>query len=250
MGYKMKLFPPLIALLCSLLVGCASIPKSEEWNWARVWNRAITPLDRERAVRIMPQHDYIRYSEQVVRNYVNPNMGSIPVYDAEREMIYFRMAALYLWDWQAQGGLNADKARVYARKLLELPNLHPMSKFLIARVQELEGGDYNLHYVPVPKGMGMWWFMVGQGSNTPTELNFGNLKGEYARILSAKQGGVLGKGTQIGCAAFILCLGSVTADDESVITDLRWNVYLDVTDKQGKPVQIGVSSWTELAKSQ
>lgn len=226
-----------------LVTGCASAPKSYDWNWVLVWNRAYSLDEKERAAALMPKHDYIRYHEQVIRNYVNPNLGSTPVYDLEREMVYFKLASKYLDDWQRRG-TNAEKARVYARKLLELPNLHVMSKFLIARVQELDGGSYNEFYVPVPRGAKLWLFTTAP-SNAPTEFDFGNFQSEYKRILNEKEGGILGKGTQLACGAVLLCVMGVSSDDDLVIRDLQSNVYLDVLGANGKPVQIGVSSWTE-----
>lgn len=238
-----KLKTALLIFVMELATGCASVPKSYDWNWVLIWNRALTVSEMERAAALMPQNDYIRYHEQVVRNYVNPNLGSNPVTDVEREMVYFRLAAQYLFDWQRTGE-NADKARVYARKLLELPGLHAWSKFLIARVQELDGGSYNGFYVPVPRGEKMWLFSVGQASNRPQEVNFGNLQNDYERVLHEKQGGILGKGTQIVCGAVFLCYGALQSDDAVAIQDLRLNVYLDVLDHEGHAVQIGVSSWT------
>lgn len=198
----------------------------------------------ERAAALMERHDYVRYSEQVVRNYVNPNLGSTPVYDVEREMVYFKLASQYLWQWQSNG-TGAERARVYARKLGELPNLHSMSKFLIARVQELDGGSYNRHYVNVPNGAGMWFFSVGAAANFPNEISFGDFKDEYARIRNEKMGGALGKGTQAGCIAMLLCLGALNSDDSLVVADLKSKVFLWVSDKQGNPVQIGASSWVQ-----
>ncbi len=237
-----------IIFVVELMTGCASVPKSYDWNWVLVWNRAYSLEEKERAAALMPHHDYIRYHEQVIRNYVNPNLGSTPVYDLEREMVYFKLAAKYLDDWQ-RSGENAEKARVFARKLMELPNLHPMSKFLIARVQELDGGNYNSFYVPVPRGAKLWLF-TSMPSNDKREFDFGNFEQEYDRILHEKEGGYLGKGTQLACGAVLLCITGVSSNDDLVIRDLRQNVYLDVIGADGKPVQIGVSSWTRVAKSQ
>ena len=230
------------ALLLLLTTGCATLPKTYEWNWVRVWNQATTTDEMERAVALMEKNDYVRYSGQVIRNYVNPNASSTPVTDLEREVLYFRMASQYLWEWQARGE-NRERAEMYARKLHDLPNPHTMSQFLYARVQELAGGSYNKHLIPVPEGMGMWFFSVGGASNQPTEIAFGDFKAEYEKILSEKKGGSLGRGTQAACAAVLLCFLGVNSDEDLVVQDLKRNVYLDVSDKQGAPVKIGVSSW-------
>ena len=233
-------------VLLIMLTGCASVPKTYEWNWVRIWNEATTLGGMEKAAALMEKNNYVRYSEQVVRNYVNPNLGSTPVYDVEREMIYFSLAAQYLWEYQA-GGEHFEQMNVYARKLSGVPGLHTMSKFLIARVQELNGGSYNPHYVPVPTGAKMWFFSVGRASGAPTEVKFEDFKADYERLLHEKQGGHLGRGSQAACAAVLLCFMGISSDDDLVLQDLRSSVYLDVTDKQGKPVMIGVSAW--LAKS-
>jgi len=200
----------------------------------------------ERAAALMEKHDYVRYSEQVARNYVNPNLGSTPVMDLEREVVWFKLAAQYLWDWQ-KTGKNRERAVMYARKLMGVANPHTATKFLVARVQELEGGSYNRFYVPVPEGMGVWDFTVGQSLNRPTEVSFGSFQNEYEQILNEKKGGGLGRASQAGCAAVLLCLFAINSDDALVIDDLKFGIYLNVTDKQGNPVKIGVSSW--LAKS-
>lgn len=239
----------LIIFIMELVTGCASAPKSRDWNWVYIWNRATSVGEMERAASLMEQHDYIRYSEQVVRNYVNPNLGSTPPYDVEKEVVYFKLAAQFLWEWQVTGK-NAEKARVYARKLAELPGLHSFSKFLIARVQEMSGGTYNRFYVPVPYGEKVWWFSVGGATNVPTEVSFGDFRAEYDRILHEKEGGFIGKSTQAGCFVALICLTGVSSDDGLVIDDLKSGIYLTVTDSQGRPVKIGESSWNEVAKSQ
>jgi hypothetical protein len=240
----------LITLIIALaLTGCASAPKSRDWNWVLIWNQAMTLADMERAAVIMERHDYVRVHEQVARNYVNPNLGSTPPADVEREMVYFRLANDYLYHWQKGDLKAAEKARVYARRLSEIPGLHAWSKFLIARAQEMDGGSYNHHYVPVPEGMGTWFFYLNS-ANDPNELNFGDNKAEYESILSSKQGGAVGVGTRSACFAVLFCLGALNSDEETVIKDLKRRVYLRVQDKQGRSVKIGASSWTEVAKSQ
>src|SRR6478736_4865612 len=152
----------LLLLLTIALSGCATMsPKSSEWNWVRMWNFAFLPEEREEAARLMERHDYIRYTEQVARLTFDKNAGSTPVFDLEKEAVYFKLAVNYLSRLEGGEEKSREKLNVLARRLAELPNLHTMSKFLIARVQELNGGSYNKFFVPIPEGAAHWKFLVG-----------------------------------------------------------------------------------------
>ena len=238
----MKRLIPLI-----LLAGCATTQKRIDTSWVFAWNSATNVVARERAVEMMEHSDYIRYNEQILRHYVNGSYANIPVYDVEREVVYFHMAVQYLSEYQTTGK-SFDKAQVYSRKLLELDDLHPFSKFLVGRVQELTGGDYNKTYIPIPRGEKKWNFTIGYLSNTAT-VNFGNLSSEYDRILSAKKGGILGTGSQAACAASLLCFFAIAGNNEITIDDLKETILLFVEDAFGNHVSLlGSSPWLATGK--
>lgn len=221
-----------IVLALLLLSGCAtSSPRPDKPLWARLFNAAVDLPSMEHAARLMEQDDYIRHREQLAGNFTR-DAGTNPPTELEREFVYFKIAESWLFYRERDKSDEAvEHSNIYMRKLLEVPNRHAMSDYVIARIQELNGENYSSK-IPIPKGMVRWSFHLGTvDSNNPTFL-LNDFRKEYAAIRESKRAGLL----KMTCFVLLPCVGGIKGDDELVVHGLSQPIGISIIDANGQAV--------------
>lgn len=232
-----------------VLSGCATADPNR--NWIKTWNNdGFSSLqDKENLTQQAERSDYIRYSRELA-GVVNKNFSSTPMDPVEREFIYYSLALAFMNKVQYANFRYATNQRenfeniteakvkmgIYMRKLMELPNLHRMSMFLICRIQELSG---NWNACPsqirnrVEPGALLWVF----SNNPSTQDNFyllNDFTDDDRRISLEKRGGGFITLARTVCGLF--CLGGFRGDDELVIQEVGHKIGLkmEYKDHYGK----------------
>jgi len=190
--------------------------------WARVFNDAETVSDLERASVLMEQDDYIRHSEDF-KGHFDKEEGTNPPTDLEREYVYWKIANSYLFVYERyREKENLAKANIYMRKLIEIPNRHLFSEYLIARIQEHNGEDYSSK-IKIPKGMDMWEFgRYGYGDKSNFFID--DVSKEYKEIADKKRTGFL----KVNCWVLMICVAGIKFDNEILLKDLHKPFYIRV----------------------
>ena len=227
----------LIFIATLLTVPAHALERDENSNWVKEWNTLAGTIEQKEAVaRKMEANDYIRYSREAV-GLIDKRASSTPVSDLEREMVYFILGAHYMEKWQSYSQLPAntykreeleaeipklrEKANIYMRKLMEIPNLHMMSRLLIARIQELEGFNYASDIeAKIPKGAMVWEFVLNP-SHADNVYLLDDFTSEHHQAAERKRGGRGLAAVRTVCAGLLLCLGGARFDDELVIRELN-----------------------------
>jgi hypothetical protein len=215
-----------------ILSGCSTVTRDPNSNWIKEWNSGGSLEDKETIARKMEAADYIRLHREAV-GVLDKSAPTTPPDPLEREMVYFVIASGYMNAWQSalygntsdRAGLLQgvphlrERANVYMRKLMELPNLHEMSKFLIARIQELDGNSYA-STIGIERGAKFWIFTfhVARGRHT---FLLDDFRKDYKRIPIEKRGGGGVTVARTVCAGLVLCYAGMRYDDELVINELN-----------------------------
>jgi len=237
----------LIVIIAMLLTGCGSAPKSRNnKTWISEWNVG----EMEYAAELMELSDYVRYSQQVTQQMLDKTRGSYPPTDIEKEFVYYSIALKYMNLRQrcvisTRNHLPTqttdcsdtieNKSKIYARKLMELPNLHLMSKYVIARIQEFDGYDQRQSgNLGIPSGMRAWCFIPWSRG----EYKLNDFSDQYQKIISARRGGAIG--TIYHSVSSVLLFGapSTAFDNELGLVDMKQPIGIYVEDWNRHPVQI------------
>jgi hypothetical protein len=199
--------------------------------WARVFNEAETVFDLERASVLMEKDDYIRHSEDF-KGHFDKEEGTNPPTDLEREYVYWKIANSYLFVYERyREKENLAKANIYMRKLIEIPNRHLFSEYLIARIQELNGEDYSSK-IKIPKGMYRWEFGRYEYSVNSGQSNFfiDDVSKEYKETTNKKRTGFL----KVSCWVVMICVAGIKFDNEIILKDLHKPFYISVVTMNGE----------------
>lgn len=225
------------ALLIMLLTlsGCAGAPlDTNQRNWIEAFNSAASPEVMERAAEQMERSDYIRYSQQAIKFVANRQSGSYAPTELEREFVYFFITRFYMQKRQMRPtAQNVEKSRIFMRKLLECSNLHNMSRYVIARVQELDGIPSSTSQVKVPRNQKYWLFGFGTTGN---DLVLDDLRQDYEKIVSDRQNGKLGGVFHALAFASLIGSQSVAFNNQLGLSEMNHVISLNVSDERGVPV--------------
>lgn len=226
-----------LLLITLMLTGCAGAPLDQyQQSWIEAFNNAASPDIMERAAEQMERSDYIRYSQQGVKFLADRRIGSYAPTEAEREFVYFFIARYYLQDREDRPTKeNVEKSRIYMRKLLECPGLHNMSRYLVARVQELDGVQSATSQVFVPKNMKYWRFGFGLSKQS---YRLDDLRVDYEKALSERMDGKLGGAYHALAFASLIGSNSVTFKPELGLSEMNHVITLTVRDQRGARVPL------------
>lgn len=117
------------------------------------------------------------------------------------------------------------KMNVYMRKLLELPTRHNFSRYLIARIEELNGNDFGS--VGIEKGALLWEFSDNPSMNAGYYL-LDDLRPELEQIYRAKQGGGAAVVARTICTGLLVCAGGFTGMNDTTIQEMKTQVGIRV----------------------
>jgi hypothetical protein len=201
-------------------------------EWARVFNEAESVTDLERASVLMEQDDYIRHSEDL-KAHLDKDHGTNPPTDLEREYVYWKIAHSYLFFYERYHEKeNLIKMNIYMRKLLEIPNRHLFSEYLIARIQEHNGESYSSK-VKVPRGTTFWEFDRFKDTHG---FFLDDVSKEYKEIADKKRMGFF----KTVCWVLMICVGGAKFDNEVILKDLHKPFYVTIHTKEGyyKPEEV------------
>lgn len=238
----------LIFISLIALAGCATSDPNR--TWVKEWNQPYNSLEeKELLAEKMEKADYIRYSRETA-GLVNKNFSSTPADYLERELVFYQIGLAYMnriqyasyniemhknlgpnYATKLSKGVPEAKAKmgIYMRKLLELPNLHRMSKFLICRMQELEG---NWNGCPsdirnrIQSGALLWEF--GNPSTNDHTYLMEDFTGEAERISREKKGGGAITVARTVCAGMLLCAAGFRGNDELVLQGVGEKIGLKI----------------------
>jgi len=217
----------------SLILALLSPLAHADNGWVRDWNTAYSIEKFEQAYQAMDASDYVRYSQQALREY-HRRAGTNPPTELEREFLTFRMCAFYLADYQRSGSqADYEKMNVAMRRLLLLPNLHEMSRYCVARVQELSGTDYNPFYIKAPKGQKRWDFLVGGSSEAGSAYILNDFRSEYEIMVKDKLDSAPALALKSTCFLFLICPASARVTTDVQLNDLKLPILLRVWGKDG-----------------
>lgn len=243
----------LIFTLILFSVPASAMERDENSKWVKEWNTLASSIEEKEAIaRKMELNNYVRYRREIV-GLIDKNASSTPVNSLEREMVYFLLGAYYMDKWQRYSVLPMntvdrellmgeipkfrEKANIYMRKLMEIPDLHMMSRLLIARIQELNGFRYASDIeAKIPSGAKFWEFILNPSTRDNVYF-LHDFKEEYADRAVEKRGGRLIQGRRTVCAGLLVCLYGTRFDDELVIRELNSVVGVRVTVTVNKTVE-------------
>jgi hypothetical protein len=208
-----------------MLVSTQTHAEDRKVEWARVFNEAENIADLEKSAVLMEQDDYIRHREDL-KGHLDKDHGTNPPSDLEREYVYWKIAHSYLFFYERyREKENLIKMNIYMRKLLEIPNRHLFSEYLIARIQEHNGESFSSK-VKVPKGMHFWEF-----GRYEDKHNFflEDVSKEYKEIADKKRMGFV----KTVCWVLMICVGGAKFDNEVILKDLHKPFYVKIHTRDG-----------------
>lgn len=220
--------------LAAALITLATTDAGAENTWARKWNYAVHATDYEEAAREV-EYDYLSLTGFAVSPVV-PIADRLRATPTELEYIFFYIGKLKLDLYQQEPTQeHLQELERVVRRLGRIPNLHAMSKLMIARTRELSDPayGYDIAYdIKIPAGLAMWTFMVGY----PGGVIVNDFREEYQKVANARKPPILG----YLCVFTVLgCIASIRPQDEAVILDLlRSPIRLEVRDKNQNVVSI------------
>jgi len=194
--------------------------------WAWLFNEAQSLADLERSAVLMEQDDYIRHREDL-KGHLDKDHGTNPPTDLEREYVYWKIAHTYLFEYERYPEKSIlAKMNIYMRKLLEIPNRHFFSEYLIARIQEHNGESFSSK-VKVPKGTTFWEFDRYKDGEHSFFLD--DVSKEYKEIADKKRMGFF----KTVCWVLMICVGGAKFDNEVILKDLHKPFYVKIHTKDG-----------------
>ena len=220
----------------------------------------------EEAAEEMERGDWIRRSRNVA-GMVDRAAETTPVVDPlEREVVYIRIAKLYqdqIEDYhelerrkaeleqseqtkntqanlvfverelsnQSASLLRAkEKAGIYMRKLLELPERNLMSRLMIARIAELLSGEKYPSDLPLEMGARRWTFIFTEQPSVIDDYILHSFIERGKEAASDKRGG---KALSY-LRAVPLFWGGLRFDDSLVVKEMCGVITLSILDRNGK----------------
>jgi hypothetical protein len=218
-------------LLLAVALEIFATPAHAKFNtWIQALNRGGDDIDA--IAERMERNDYIRFHENVWKP-VARSAGTTPPTALEREYVYFLATYKYLNVSQSQDATDEsrEKMNVYMRKLQTLPDLHAFSKYLIARVLELQG--YGLpSWMDMPKNAKRWYFFTNAHDGI---LHIDDVSKEY---LAEKEHSAIGSVLHTTCFLFVVCWSGISGDEEHVIEALKHPFGVEVFDNSGSEIKL------------